>query len=105
MRLLIALPFLLLVLLFALSNRQVVELGLWPLAETVSMPLSLATLTLMALSFLAGAVVAWTGGLRHWRRARHAERQIGLLQARIDGLTPPAVDEKSLITIEHGTAV
>ena len=59
MRLLIALPLLLLMVLFALSNTAPVRLVLWPTDYSLQLPLSLAVLAAMAVAFLAGGVVVW----------------------------------------------
>ncbi len=54
MRLLVATPFLLLLVLFALSNRQPVAIGLWPTDLTWQVPLSIAVLIAAGLAFLLG---------------------------------------------------
>ena len=49
------------VVVFALSNRQIVLIGLWPFVEGLAMPLYLAVL----LPLLAGLVLGWLlAGLR-----------------------------------------
>lgn len=52
-RWLVSLPFVVIVVLFALSNRDTVGLAFWPLVEGLFMPLYLAVL----LSLLAGYLV------------------------------------------------
>jgi lipopolysaccharide assembly protein A len=86
MRVLIALPFLILLVLFALSNRTPVRIGLWPADYALEVPLSAAVLVTMALAFLFGAVLVWasTFGLR--RRARHAEYAVRLLEEQVQEL-------------------
>ena len=82
-RLIPALVFVLLLVLFALSNRQDVALGFWPTDYVAEVPLSVAILVGMALAFLVGASIVWvqTVGLR--RRARRAEALVSRLQAQI----------------------
>ncbi|HTW26629.1 MAG TPA: lipopolysaccharide assembly protein LapA domain-containing protein [Acetobacteraceae bacterium] len=82
-RLIIALPVLLILVLFALSNRGVVSVGFWPTDFTWQTPLSVAVLVGMAVAFLLGAVLAWIGTLAQARRARRAERQVRLLEAEV----------------------
>ncbi len=95
MRLIISLPLLLLLVLFALSNTQPARLGLWPTDFQLEVPLSLAMLVAMAGAFLAGALIVWLGGLGQRRRAREAEHNIRLLEAQLarrGAGTRPATD-------------
>lgn len=86
MRLLIALPLLLLLVLFALSNRQPVRLGLWPTDYALELPLSLAVIGGMAVAFLAGGLLVWLSALAQRRRARQAEQTVRLLEAQVQEL-------------------
>jgi uncharacterized integral membrane protein len=95
MRLLIGLPLLLLLVLFALSNRQPVALRVWPTDYAATLPLSLAVLAGMAIAFLAGGLLVWVSELVQRRRARRAEQTVRLLEAQVQELkarlaeTPP----------------
>jgi putative membrane protein len=71
---------------FALSNTQIVTLGLWPTDYTIDVHLSLAVLIAMAFAFLIGAVVVWFSELSQRRRARRAERMVRLLEAQVQEL-------------------
>jgi putative membrane protein len=86
MRLLIALPLLLLMVLFALSNRQPVPLRFWPTDYSLVLPLSLAVLGGMAVAFLAGGLLVWVSALAQRRRARRAEQTARLLEAQVQEL-------------------
>jgi uncharacterized integral membrane protein len=86
MRLVIGLPLLLLLVLFALSNTAPVRLGLWPTGYALQVPLSLAVLGGMALAFLAGALLVWVSERAVHRRARHAEQMVRLLEAQVEEL-------------------
>jgi uncharacterized integral membrane protein len=56
---------------FALSNRQIVQIGLWPLIEGLELPLYLAVL----LPLLLGILLGWLGaGLRGFAK-RRAEKK------------------------------
>jgi uncharacterized integral membrane protein len=93
MRLLILTPFLLLLVLFALSNARPVQLGLWPTGWTLEAPLSLAMLGGMALAFVVGGLLVWVSELGQRRRARRAEQAVRLLEAQVQELRsrlPPA---------------
>lgn len=86
MRLLIGLPLLLLMVLFALSNTAAVRLVLWPTDYSLQLPLSLAVLAAMAIAFLAGGLIVWVSELSQRRRARHAEHLVRLLEAQVQEL-------------------
>ena len=84
--LIIALLFCVPLVLFALSNTQIVQLGLWPTDYSIQVYLSLAILAAMAIAFLLGALVVWFSVLAQRRRARRAERTVRLLESELDGL-------------------
>jgi putative membrane protein len=86
MRLLIALPLLLLLVLFALSNRQPVALRFWPTDYALVAPLSLSIIGAMAVAFLAGGLLVWISELAQRRRARRAEQTARLLEAQVQEL-------------------
>lgn len=86
MRLLIAIPFLLLLILFVLSNREPIALGLWPTDLAWDVPLSIAILIGAAIAFLFGALLVWIGELAQRRRARRAEARVRLLEEQVAAL-------------------
>jgi lipopolysaccharide assembly protein A len=55
--------------LFAVSNRAVLTLRLWPLPYEIDMPVYALVLGAGFVGFLAGATVAWIAGARSRRRA------------------------------------
>ena len=71
---LITLPFLLLAILFAVSNREAVELTLWPLPYAATLPLFVTILIMLFLGFLLGAGFMWIEVLRARRQARILRR-------------------------------
>jgi len=86
MRLVIGLPLLLLLVLFALSNREPVRLGIWPTDYALQVPVSLAVLVGMAIAFLLGGLLVWLSALTQRRRARQAEHAVRLLEAQVQEL-------------------
>jgi putative membrane protein len=86
LRLIIAFPLLLVMILFALSNRMPVRLGIWPTDYALELPLSLAILAAMAIAFIAGALLVWFPALAQRRRARHAEQAARLLESQVQEL-------------------
>ena len=83
MRLLLLLPVLLLLVLFALSNTAPVQLGLWPTDLLLEAPLSLAILVAMGVAFLLGGLLVWVAELGQRRRARRAEHAVRRLEAEL----------------------
>jgi uncharacterized integral membrane protein len=86
MRLILASPFLLVMVLFALSNTGTTHLTLWPTDFSLEMPLSLAILAAMAIAFLLGGLVVWIAELGQRRRARRAEQTVRLLETQVQDL-------------------
>ena len=86
LRLLIAAPFLLVVVLFALSNKQYETFRFWPTDYEVALPLSIAMLGAMAVAFVAGAFVVWVSAVAARRRARRAEQRARMLEAQVTEL-------------------
>jgi len=86
MRVLIAVPLLLLLVLFALSNTAPVPIRLWPTDLAIEMPLSLAVLVGMGVAFVAGGLIVWVTALAQRRRARQAEAQVRMLDAEVAAL-------------------
>jgi putative membrane protein len=82
--------------LFALSNTEIVRLGLWPTDYGLEVHLSLAILIAMAIAFLLGALVVWMSELAQRRRARRAERTVRMLEAQIEDLKARVVLPMSL---------
>src|ERR1700753_3760845 len=82
--------------LFALSNTEIVRLGLWPTDYGVEVHLSIAILVAMAIAFLLGALGVWVSELSQRRRARRAERTVRLLEAQVEALRARAASPMSL---------
>jgi lipopolysaccharide assembly protein A len=73
-------PIALLLIVFAVSNRESVAVTFWPLPFFLQAPLYLVVLLAMLLGFLIGELVAWVNG-RFWRRdARAKARRIEALE-------------------------
>jgi putative membrane protein len=76
-------PFLLILVVFALSNTGDVSLGMWPTDLAVQAPISVAILVISAVFFLLGAIVVGLGSLAQRRRARRAESKVRALEAEL----------------------
>ena len=70
----VAIPALVAAMAFAVSNPDGVSLGLWPLAGRLELPLYAAVTGALLLGFLGGAVIGWSGGLKHRAEARRLAR-------------------------------
>jgi len=79
----LTLPVTVAVVLFAVSNRQAVDLHFWPLPGSVEVPLYAIGLATMVVGFLIGGVVAWLGAGETRQRARTAEREVRTLETRL----------------------
>jgi uncharacterized integral membrane protein len=79
-------PLLFILVLFALSNPQIVHLGMWPTDVVVDLPLSITVLIAMAVSFVTGSVLLWISVLGARMRARRAESHVRSQQAEIADL-------------------
>ncbi len=97
MGLLITAPLLLLLLLFALSNRQMVQVALWPTDWSVDVMLSVVVLGAAAIAFLLGALTVWLTELARRGRLRRAEQKVALLEEQLrvlksrNGPSPPVL--------------
>ena len=83
LRALLFIPFLLILIAFAISNPQPVTLGLWPTDVTLQAPLSISVLVIAGVFFFLGALIVWVPGLATRARARRAEKRLSALEAEL----------------------
>jgi uncharacterized integral membrane protein len=69
-----------LLVLFAVSNPQWVDIELWPLPYVKPAPLYAVVLVAVLIGFLFGELVAWINGSAWRRDARHKGRRIEALE-------------------------
>jgi len=74
----------LILILFAVSNRESVSFGLWPLPDAVELPLYLVVLGTLIVGFFVGELVAWVGGWRWRREARRSRDRIVMLERELE---------------------
>lgn len=100
MRLILGFILLVVMVVFALSNRQMIDLHIWPTDFAMQAPMSLTILVAMGVAFLVGALFTWFGSLAQRRRARRAEETVRLLEAQISALKarPPAPATRQVAT-------
>ena len=77
----------LLVILFAISNRTLVNLDLWPLpVPEVTVPHYVPVLAAAFSGFVGGAIVAWFSAGKVRRKARTASKKASGLEKNLDKL-------------------
>jgi lipopolysaccharide assembly protein A len=69
-----------LLILFAISNRETVSLALWPLPFLVGVPLYLLFFLTLLIGILIGVSMAWIAGRRARRELRRRRRRIEALE-------------------------
>jgi uncharacterized integral membrane protein len=74
----------LVLILFAVSNREAVSVTLWPLPATIELPLYLVVLGTLIVGFFSGQFVTWIGGWRWRREARRSRERIARLERELD---------------------
>ncbi|NQW10629.1 MAG: DUF1049 domain-containing protein [Alphaproteobacteria bacterium] len=76
-------PIMIVVVLFAVSNRHLVPMELWPLPGALEVPLYLVALLALVAGFVLGGTIAWAGELGQKRRAVRAEKRAEDLEREI----------------------
>ena len=76
----ITLPVALVVVVFALANRQAVEIKLWPFGLTLDLPIFIVVLLSALAGFFIGAMIMWFAAGKYRKRARRANYRITELE-------------------------
>ena len=96
-------PLAIILIVFAVSNRHLVDVSLWPLDFTLNWPLFVYVYIAVIAGFLAGAVIAWASAVQRHRRSRRrrvdreaqtvdtARHQVDAEATPGAGTTPPAL--------------
>lgn len=94
---LLALPVMLLAVVFAVANRHDLRLELWPLPWSLDLPAYLAVLGPLVAGMILGGAATWIAGHRaraaarhHRRRAESLERQLAAA-GKADDTSAPAL--------------
>jgi uncharacterized integral membrane protein len=80
---LLSLPVAVAIVLFAVSNRDLVTLGMWPLPFTIQAPVYVALLTALAAGILSGGLATWLAGRSTRRKLRQSEDQAAELERKL----------------------
>jgi uncharacterized integral membrane protein len=102
---LILVPLAIIIIAFAVANRQSVTVSLDPFsanapAVSVSLPLFALIIATLIVGVIVGGVATWPALGRSRRRARRLEREAGDLRARLDALQSAAA-EPSIVPREQ----
>lgn len=82
----ITLPITIVVLVFVLSNRQSVEIDIWPFEMSLVAPLYLVLLLSTLFGFLLGGIAMWFTAGRSRKRARESSAKLRELEGQIANL-------------------
>lgn len=83
LRLLLGLVGLAIIVSFAVSNRERVEMALWPLPETYQVQLFWVFLLGLVVGAVLGGLGAWLGGMRKRRERRQMRRRADELEGQL----------------------
>ena len=75
LRWLFTVPLALFLIVFAVNNRHLVDVSLWPLDFVVSWPLFVFVYIGVVAGFIAGAAIAWASAVQRHRRSRRRRNQ------------------------------
>ena len=85
-----------LLVLFAVSNRETVSLALWPLPFLVEAPLYLLFLLSLLVGGLLGALATWLAGRRNRRELRQRRRRIDALERELSATQSRLADDPGM---------
>ena len=86
MRWIITLPLALILVIFAINNRHIIELSLWPFYYTIQWPLYVFLYISLIVGFLIGAFLIWVSGIQvkmryHWLKKNKNTNEIKIKDA------------------------
>ena len=91
----LAIPVAIVVVAFAVANRQPLRFDLWPLPFDITVPTFLAVLGPLVIGLLLGALPGWLNSLRWRRQARRHDRRASAAEAARARLEQAAAPEAS----------
>lgn len=95
---LVTLPLIILLLVFALSNRAAATLNFWPFDLTLALPLSFMLVATLVLGLLLGGFTVWLGDLKHKLEANRLRHEVTALNRRIAELQLAAAPKAMAVT-------
>jgi len=94
----VAAPIVILILLFAVSNREPITLRLLPFPLDLTIPIWLLTLIELFVGFLLGAIVTWIGDRRRRRETRLLIRRVSELELSLAAAQRQAAELEAKLT-------
>lgn len=82
----ITVPLLLIAVIFAVVNRQLVEVRLWPLQLELQAPLFLVVLLSIFIGFILGGIASWMAANRKRNAARRERQRLRRLESEVADL-------------------
>jgi uncharacterized integral membrane protein len=82
----LTLPLIVVVVIFAIANRESTTLDLWPFELSAQLPLFVILLACVVIGMVVGGVATWLSAAPVRRRARRARRQVAELERELGRL-------------------
>lgn len=76
----VTLPLTILLVVFAVSNRDLYGFSLYPLANEIDLPIFLPTVIALFIGFLAGGAYVWNGQRAYRRKAKYEAKRAKKLE-------------------------
>ena len=79
----ITIPVAIIIVSFAVTNREAVTLGLFPLPFELTLPIYIVVLVPLAVGIILGGLIAWFSAGRHRQRARERGAEVERLSSEV----------------------
>jgi lipopolysaccharide assembly protein A len=93
---LITAPLALVLVVFAVANRETISLTLWPAPVSLNAPIYLVVLLALLVGFLIGELVAWINSHRARRETRALSRRVAALERELADKEPTKTPAKEI---------
>ncbi|WP_044564180.1 lipopolysaccharide assembly LapA domain-containing protein [Azospirillum sp. B4] len=101
----VSIPLALVAISFAVTNREPVTLGLWPLDAVLTVPSFALVLVSLVVGFAVGGLVSWVSAGKHRRAVRKERARADQLQRDLDAARLHAADlEKRIAAADRVAA-
>jgi len=87
---------LVLVLCFALSNVQPVDIAFWPLDTIVHVPIYIVGLVPLAVGLIAGSGFGWAATVPHRMKVRRLTKELHVMSEKISAMQKSVIPSRSM---------